>query len=160
MLKYAGVADVRLLDGGFAAWAEAGNPVEQGVRLPPPAEFSAPVASNLLATTDYVRERLENSSVWLADVRSVAEFSGKSSGYSYLEAKGRIPSAAHVGDGDDGAYLYKQRDGRLKPPAEILAYWQRQGIVAANFPSDIQARQLGQHEIEKQQVGWSFFESA
>ena len=130
-MKYAGVADVRLLDGGFAAWAEAGYPVEQEVRLPQPVEFAAPVASHLLATTDYIRERLQNSRVWLADVRSVEEFTGRTSGYSYLEAKGRIPSAAHVGDGDDGAYLYKQRDGRLKPPAEILVLWQRQGIVAA-----------------------------
>jgi 3-mercaptopyruvate sulfurtransferase SseA len=131
VLKYAGVADVRLLDGGFAAWAEAGYPVEKEVRLPQSVEFSAPVASQLLATTDYVRQRLHKSNVWLADVRSVAEFTGRISGYSYLEAKGRIPSATHLGDGDDGAYLYKQRDGRLKPSAEILAHWQGQGIFAA-----------------------------
>ena len=131
VLKYAGVTDVRLLDGGFAAWAEAGYPVEKEGRLPQPVEFSAPVAPNLLATTDYVRERLHSSGVWMADVRSVAEFTGRTSGYSYLEAKGRIPSAAHLGDGDDGAYLYKQRDGHLKPPTEILAHWQRQGIVPA-----------------------------
>lgn len=130
-LKYAGVADVRLLDGGFSAWAEAGYPVETEVRLPQPVEFAAPVASNLVATTEYIRERLQGGRLWLADVRSVEEFTGRTSGYSYLEAKGRIPSAAHVGDGDDGAHLYKQRDGRLRPPAEILAHWQRQGIFAA-----------------------------
>lgn len=130
-LKYAGVDDVRLLDGGFQAWAKAGYPVEKEVRLPQPVEFAAPVASNLLATTDYIRERLPSSRVWLADVRSVAEFTGRSSGYSYLEAKGRIPFATHVGDGDDSAYLYKQRDGRLRPPAEILAHWQQQSIVPA-----------------------------
>ncbi len=131
VLKYAGVADVRLLDGGFAAWIEAGYPVETEARLPRPVKYSAPVASERLATTDYVRERLRSSGIWMADVRSVAEFTGRTSGYGYLEAKGRIPSATHVGDGDDGAYLYKQRDGRLKPPAEILAHWQRQGIVTA-----------------------------
>lgn len=131
VLKYAGVIDVRLLDGGFEAWAEAGFPVETDVRLSQPVEFAAPVAANLLATTDYVRERLPSSQVWLADVRSGAEFAGRTSGYSYLEAKGRIPSAVHVGDGDDGAFLYKQRDGRLRPPAEILSHWQRQGILPA-----------------------------
>jgi thiosulfate/3-mercaptopyruvate sulfurtransferase len=131
VLKYAGVDDVRLLDGGFEAWAEAGFPVETDVRLSQPVEFTAPVAANLLATTDYVRERLPSSQVWLADVRSGAEFAGRTSGYSYLEEKGRIPSAVHVGDGDDGAFLYKQRDGRLRPPAEILSHWQRQGILPA-----------------------------
>ncbi len=131
VLKYSGVTDVRLMDGGFDAWVGAGYPVEKEVRLPQGVEFAAPVASHLLATTDHVRERLHSSGVWLLDVRSVEEFSGRSSGYSYLEAKGRIPSAVHVGDGDDGALLYKQRDGRLRPPTEILAHWQRQGILPA-----------------------------
>ena len=67
----------------------------------------------------------------LADVRSVAEFTGRTCGYSYLEAKGRIPLAVPVGDGDDDAYLYKQRDGCLRPPTEFLAHWQRQAIIAA-----------------------------
>ena len=131
VLKYAGVADVRLLDGGFAAWTEAVYPVEKESRWPQPVEFSAPVASGLLATTDYVRRHLQGGQVWMADVRSVEEFTGRTSGYSYLQAKGRIPFAVHVGDGDDSAYLYKQRDGRLRPPAEILAHSQRQGLVAA-----------------------------
>jgi thiosulfate/3-mercaptopyruvate sulfurtransferase len=33
--------------------------------------------------------------------------------------------------GDDGAFLYKQRDGRLGPPAEILAHWRQSGIIPA-----------------------------
>ncbi len=130
-LKYAGVDDVRLLDGGFQAWARAGYPVETEVRVPQPVAFAAPVASNLLATTDYVRRHLQGGQVWMADVRSAAEFAGRTSGYSYLQAKGRIPFAVHVGDGDDGAYLYKQRDGRLRPPAEILAHWRQSGIIPA-----------------------------
>ncbi len=131
VLKYAGVRDARLLDGGFEAWAEAGYPVEKESRLPRPVEFAAPVASHLLATTEYVRDRLHSSGVWMADVRSMEEFTGRTSGYSYLDAKGRIPSAAPLGDGDDGAHIYRQRDGRLRPPAEILAHWRKQGIVPA-----------------------------
>jgi thiosulfate/3-mercaptopyruvate sulfurtransferase len=131
VLKYAGVADVRLMDGGFDAWKAAGYPVETTVREPRPVEFAAPVSSGLLATTGYVRERLHGERVWLADVRSEEEFSGSASGYDYLDARGRIPSAVPVGDGDDDAHVYKQRDGRLRPPREILAHWRRQGIVSA-----------------------------
>lgn len=130
-LKYAGVADVRLLDGGFAAWTEARYPVEKEQRWPQPVEFAAPVAAHMLATTDYVQRHLHGALIWLADVRSVEEFTGRTSGYSYLEAKGRIPAAVAVGDGDDDAYLYKQRNGHLRPPTEILAHWQRQGILPA-----------------------------
>ncbi len=130
-LKYAGVADVRLLDGGLEAWVRAGYPVEKVTRLPQPVEFSAPVVSNLLATTAYVRQHYQGGQVWMADVRSDAEFTGRTSGYQSLQAKGRIPFAVPVGDGDDSAYLYLQRDGHLRPPAEILAHWQQQGLVPA-----------------------------
>ncbi len=81
-LKHAGVEDVRLLDRGFKAWARAGFPVETQVRYPEAVQLNAPVASHLLATTEYVRTRLPESTLFLADVRSLAEFSGQTSGYS------------------------------------------------------------------------------
>jgi len=128
-LKYAGVDDVRIMDGGFAAWTRAGYPVEKDVRLPQPAVFVGPVATHFLATTDLVRERLGDPGFLLADVRSVAEFTGGTSGYRSLEAKGRIPTAIHVGDGDDAAHVYVRLDGSLRASAEILEGWRREGLV-------------------------------
>jgi 3-mercaptopyruvate sulfurtransferase SseA len=116
----------------LGAWRGAGYPVEQEGRTPEPVEFAAPPASHFLATTDYVRQNLQGGNLWMADVRSIGEFQGRTSGYSYLDAKGRIPSALHAGDGDDSAFLYKKPNGLLRPPEEILAHWQRQGILTAN----------------------------
>ena len=130
-LKYAGVSDVRLLDGGFEAWSSAGYPVDN-TNIPQPVSFEAPIAAHILATTEYVRERLESSGLWLADVRSESEFTGRASGYSYLDAKGRIVSAVSVGDGGDDAFIYMQPDGRLRTPEEILDLWRKQGIVPTN----------------------------
>jgi len=130
VLKYAGVADVRLLDGGFEYWAALGYPRETTVHTPRPVEFEAQLQPSFLATTDYVRDRVGSLRVWLADARSEAEYAGKKSGYSYLDRTGRIPSALSVGDADDAALLYRQRDGRLRPPSEILELWRRQGIVS------------------------------
>jgi len=129
-LKYAGVADVRLLDGGFEMWDAVGYPLETTINSPQPVAFAAPVCSNLLATTEYVRAHLEDERVWLADARSEAEFAGSESGYDYVDFKGRIPSAIPVGNANDETYLYKKRDGRLRSPAEIRAMWQQQGILS------------------------------
>ena len=136
VLKYAGVTDVRLLDGGMDAWRAAGYPVEKAIQIPQPVAFSGQASSHWLATTPYVRKHYGNrSDVVLADVRSAAEFSGRVSGYDYLDRKGRIPGAVHCGDADDGSYLYKKRDGTLRPPAEILAMWKERGIVSTKAPT-------------------------
>lgn len=131
VLKYAGVADIRLMDGGFAAWEAAGYPVDREIPKPVPAAFAGPVADHWLATTDYVREHLASQRIILADVRSSAEYAGRTSGYSYLDARGRIPTAISIGDGDDNARQYVQRDGRLRPPMGILEEWHRVGLKPA-----------------------------
>ncbi|MEK7833892.1 MAG: rhodanese-like domain-containing protein, partial [Acidobacteriota bacterium] len=91
VLLYAGVSDVRFLDGGFEAWTAAGFAGETAVRTPQAVEFSARVREEFLAKTDYVRAHLGDAGVQLADARSRAEFAGEVSGYDYMDFKGRIP---------------------------------------------------------------------
>lgn len=128
VLMYAGVEDVRLMDGGFAAWNAAGFPGETGVQAPVPAVFTAKPREAFLATTQYLRARLDDGGAVVADARSHAEFAGEASGYDYLDARGRIPGAIHIGDADDGAHLYQHADGSLRDPGEIAAIWQRSGL--------------------------------
>lgn len=129
ILQYAGAADVRLVDGGWNAWNEAGYPVERQSSPQEPTAFEAPARSEMLASTEDVRARLGRGNCRLIDVRSEAEFSGRVSGYSYLDAKGRIPAAIHAGDADDDAQLYVQKNGKLRPPAEILELWRQRGVL-------------------------------
>jgi thiosulfate/3-mercaptopyruvate sulfurtransferase len=91
----------------------------------------APVERALLASTGYVRNRLHDPRVWLADVRSRAEYEGRESGYDYLEAAGRLPGALHLDDADDDTRLYVRPDGHLRAPREILALWRERGLVPA-----------------------------
>jgi len=141
ILGYAGVSDVRLMDGGFEAWRDAGYGVEKGWRAVEATTFAAKPRTHWLATTDEVKARLATGDVWLGDLRSVEEFAGATSGYSYLDARGRLPGAVHLGDADDRSPLYGTRDGRLRPPRDVLALWQDQGLAlsddARSFRKDV-----------------------
>src|SRR4249920_4143950 len=53
-LKYAGVKDVSILDGGVAAWRSAGLPVETGTKPPSPKIFTAAVDKSILASAGEV----------------------------------------------------------------------------------------------------------
>ncbi|MFN0109894.1 MAG: sulfurtransferase [Blastocatellia bacterium] len=126
-LMYAGVSDVRVLNGGVEDWKAAGFPTETTIRTPQPVSFSAPVREELLATTDYVRTHL-NDKIQLADVRSREEFIGQISGYDYVNFKGRIPGAINLGNADDSARLYQNADGTLRNSSEIQRMWAQAGI--------------------------------
>jgi 3-mercaptopyruvate sulfurtransferase SseA len=129
VLLYAGVKDVRLLDGGLDAWLAAGGEAETAITGARPAVFDGPARPELLATTDYVRARLEARDAWLADCRSEDEFEGRASGYSYLDRAGRIPTATHAGDAGAHGGIYEGPGARLRPPVEVAEAWQTAGMV-------------------------------
>ncbi len=128
VLHFAGVRDVRFLNGGYEAWIRAGYPGEASVNVPRQAVFSAPLRDWTLATTGSILASDRDRAV-LADVRSRAEFDGKTSGYSYLEMKGRIPGAIPIDDGGDSAGVYQNpADGSLRPINEIRELWLERGL--------------------------------
>jgi 3-mercaptopyruvate sulfurtransferase SseA len=138
LLLYAGVGDVRLLDGGFAAWNRAGLPVAQG--LPRRYEAAADFGSVFPASPEYLfdmhqaRSLLERPDGALVSTRTWNEFIGKTSGYSYIDAKGDIPGArwGRAGDDDDVNSMteFHHSDGRMKPAADICRMWHAAGIHA------------------------------
>jgi thiosulfate/3-mercaptopyruvate sulfurtransferase len=94
ILKYAGVNDVRFLNGGYQNWLASGYAAEMTINYPVPTAFSGTSHPEYLASTSYVFSRYANTSTTLrADVRSKNEYDGLVSGYSYLTAKGRIPNS-------------------------------------------------------------------
>ncbi len=129
VLLYAGVKDVRLMNGGFAAWQAAGCPVEKTINEPKSQRFTARVNEQWRATTAYVKARLHSHHTQLADARSHEEFIGAVSGYDYMNLKGRLPGAIPIGNADDAAHLYVNADGTLREPREILTQWQAAGLI-------------------------------
>ncbi|WP_342117736.1 sulfurtransferase [Pseudoduganella sp. OTU4001] len=136
LLLYAGVADVRLLDGGLDGWLRAGHALESGAGAAPQpvAAFGAafPLRPDFLIDTAQARELLQQPDGALVSIRTWQEHVGATSGYSYIEARGDIPGARWGRAGNDGDVHsmseYQQADGTMKPPAEISALWRRAGV--------------------------------
>ncbi len=106
ILLYAGVRDVRVLDGGYNAWVAAGFAVETEPRLPGPGQsFGAdiPDRPEFFIDLDEARQFLTDPNSVLVSIRSWAEHIGETSGYDYIGDTGDIPGAVW---GNCGANAY------------------------------------------------------
>ncbi|HET7802776.1 MAG TPA: sulfurtransferase [Pseudolabrys sp.] len=115
-LKYAGVKNVSILDGGVAGWRKAGLPLETGTKAPSPKIFTAMVDKSILAEAADV-ESLENKGgATLIDARPASFFLGKEKAPA-SKAYGHIPGAFNI----DSAEFYDATTNRLKPKVELAA---------------------------------------
>jgi len=134
VLLYAGVEDVKLLDGGLDAWRATGRPIETGSKRPTPADsFGGPLPGRpeLIVHASDVRLALGDSGSVVVSVRSLSEQLGKTSGYRDLKARGRIRGDVWGGGGSDANHMedYENPDGTLKRPQTVAERWSRAGIL-------------------------------
>lgn len=119
IMMYAGVKDVRLINGGWKAWESAKYPIESlKINHAKPAEFGAVIPQHPEYITDLTQAKTllkdrEHSS--LVSIRSWPEFIGKTSGYSYIKPKGRIKGARWGHAGTDSNHLqdFHNPDGTM-----------------------------------------------
>ena len=122
-LKYAGVKNVSILDGGVAAWRQAGLPTESGRKAPSPKIFTATLDKSLLADAVEVETIEKSGGATLVDARPATYYHGKEKAPAAL-AYGRIPGAINI----DSASFYDPATNRLKPKDELVA-------LASHIPS-------------------------
>ncbi|MGD2156915.1 MAG: rhodanese-like domain-containing protein [Anaerolineales bacterium] len=134
ILMYAGVEDVRLLDGGYGAWLKAGYEVEMEWREPTPVESTGlqiPTRSGFFVDTEEAKELLKDHNGMLVSIRSWPEYTGEVSGYDYIAPSGRIPGAVWGNCGTDAYHMqhYRNIDNTMRDFHEIEANWKEADIT-------------------------------
>ncbi len=134
IMMYAGVKDVRVLNGGFQSWEDAGYEVStEDVPKKPVAEFGAeiPAKPELAVDIPEAKQMLAAQDAELVSVRSYREHIGEVSGYNYIEAKGRIPGAIFADCGSDAYHMenYRNVDHTTREFHEVEEIWKKNGIT-------------------------------
>ncbi|NUJ87241.1 sulfurtransferase [Plantibacter sp. MCCC 1A11337] len=123
MLRNAGIADVRILDGAFRAWTDAGLPVERGEVVPEPGTVT--LTSGVLPSID-----IDTAATWagegrvLLDARAGERYRGDVEPIDpragHIPGALSTPTTANVG-----------ADGRFLSPETL-----REQFLAAGVPAD------------------------
>jgi thiosulfate/3-mercaptopyruvate sulfurtransferase len=142
MLLYAGVTDVRLLDGGKNAWSQAGYQLETNANIRIPVPYFDPddpgrvtaIHPEYKVDVPFVRDVVNGAAphALMVDIRTWGEYTGATAPYSYIPTSGRIPGAVwgKAGSGTSGMQDYVNDDGTLKSLPDIYRFWQEQGITS------------------------------
>ncbi|GLI27647.1 sulfurtransferase [Agromyces rhizosphaerae] len=121
LLRHAGVADARLLDGGLAAWRAAGLPLETGDAVPTPGDATARYGHLPVVDIDGA-ERMPRSGV-LLDARAAARYRGEVEPVDPIA--GHVPGAASAPTAGN-----LDADGRFLPADALRARYEALGVVA------------------------------
>jgi len=135
ILRYAGVADVRLLDGGYDWWVRGENPIETTIRTPTPVEsfgVQIPLRPSIIVDLPEAKEILADpAGAALVSVRTWREHVGQVSGYNYIGPAGRIAGDVWGNCGSDAYHMqhYRNVDNTMRAYPEIAANWREAGIT-------------------------------
>ena len=135
ILRYAGVDDVRLLDGGYDWWVRTGNPLETVLREPAPVEtfgVQVPLRPEVIVDIDEAKQIIADpDGAALVSIRTWREHIGNVSGYNYIGPAGRIKGDVWGNCGTDAYHMqhYRNVDNTMRAYPEIAANWAEAGIT-------------------------------
>jgi len=134
LMLYAGVKDVRMLDGGLQSWVDSGYDLTTKEYLPSPVNSfgtSIPQHPEYLVDIAQAKNILEDNQSNLVSVRSWREYIGEVSGYHYIKKKGRIPGAVFGNCGSDAYHMenYRNLDHTMREYPEIEQTWKEAEIT-------------------------------
>jgi len=123
ILRYWGVKDARLLNGGWNGWQSAKLAMEEENPQPPtPTKFTAVSIAKRLVTKQQLLTALKDNQLQIVDARSEKEFCGLDSMNS--KRAGAIPGAKHL----EWIDLIDKETQRFKPPEQLQKLFREAGI--------------------------------
>lgn len=135
ILKYMGVKEVKVLNGGWTAWANAAYAVDTKVNQKVPvADFGGEVPANQGYIVDMPEAKqilADREHSKLVDIRSWVEYIGQTSGYDYIKGMGRPAGAVwgHAGSDPSNLQDFRNLDNTMRNGTEILKFWAAEGIT-------------------------------
>lgn len=119
-LKYLGLPNVAILDGGWELWVQEKRPVDTAANKVDAVAFEPKFQADRLEEIDSLKKSLQSGKVTVVDARTADEFTGKD-----IRGKrgGHIPGAKHL----DWKELLSA-DGRFKSPEQLRQLFQMRGI--------------------------------
>lgn len=133
ILMYIGVKDVRVINGGTQALVRDKIPMERGIVDKSPISSIGTdkvLNKNVIVGIDKAKKSISNKDEQFIDIRSWKEYIGETSGYSYMDRKGR-PNGSIWGDSgysSNTLETYRNIDNTMRNGNEILNLWKNLGI--------------------------------
>jgi thiosulfate/3-mercaptopyruvate sulfurtransferase len=122
ILRYWGVRDARLVNGGWPAWRAAGGPASrEPVRPARRAVVVTPRGDRLATKGKLLAALKDNRAPQLVDARSEAEYCGL---MKTAERNGAIPGSVHL----EWTECLDRKSGRFKPAGELHRLLRERGI--------------------------------
>lgn len=126
-LDYLGHKNVRVLNGGLAAWKAQGLDLEQGANGAKGANSAKGTGAksaltpkprpDVVAMAEWISQRLESPQIALVDARPDAEFTGSDGGMNGMHPAGHLPGAKQLVWTD----LVVNRSSQFVPDTELRA---------------------------------------
>jgi len=135
VMKYAGVEDVRILNGGTKRLEKENYSFVKGYIKPVSvSEFGAeiPVNKDVLIDFDKELELVNSPTAVIASIRSWPEYIGKVTGYTYIHVKGDIANSRFGYAGSDPYHMqdYRNVDNTMFNYNIVKKRWKEWGITS------------------------------
>jgi thiosulfate/3-mercaptopyruvate sulfurtransferase len=121
ILRFWGIRDVKLLNGGWKSWTGAHGPVTQGIPKVEPAEVHIIPHPERLATKAQLLQSLPKHEFQMVDARSESEYCGEA---NTAKRNGAIPGALHK----EWNEVIDKKTQRFKSPDDLAKLFKDAGI--------------------------------